>query len=261
VISLAVVMPVFNEGDGLVETLRELEKVGVLSDSQLLLFVQDDVSNDDSLEIIRSFQSERLLLHLESNTARLGHGPSVRRGYERAVDCSCDVTVQLDGDGQFRSEDVVRLIAAVRGGMDFALATRTHRSSPGYRRLATKSLRFLCGLLFKTKFADINSPVRAFNTHFLAGLLPSIPKNSAMTNVYLSVLSSRFTQFVDVIEVVDHARRGNHHEGSTWRSARSNVSSPLRFMRFAITSFMEVLRFRLRVYQRSNDSTMFCETD
>ncbi|CAB4656173.1 unannotated protein [freshwater metagenome] len=246
-------MPVFNEGDGLSETLRELEKVGILSDSQIHLFIQDDMSNDDSLEIIRSFQSERYLLHLESNSVRLGHGPSVLRGYERAVDCCPDVTVQLDGDGQFRSEDVVRLISTVRNGMNFVLATRTHRSSPGYRRLATRSLRLLCVFLFKTKFADVNSPIRAFNTQFLAKLLPFIPKDSAMTNVYLSVLSSHSTPLVGAIEVVEQTRRGRHQEGSTWRSARSDFFSSYRFIRFALRSMSEVLRFRLKVFPRSRE--------
>lgn len=237
-------MPVFNEGDGLAETLRELEMVGVHADVHLHLFVQDDLSNDDSLEVIRAYQSERFSVFVETNSRRLGHGASVHRGYERAVDAHPDVIVQLDGDGQFRSGDVAHLIQRISGGMDFVLATRTHRSGPAYRRLATRSLRILCRVLFQTKSADVNSPIRAFDSKFLATLLPSVPKDSVITNVHLSLLSFRYTHRYEICEVVDHVRRGRGSQGSTWKSAGQLMSPVFRFLRLAASALTEVISIR-----------------
>jgi glycosyltransferase involved in cell wall biosynthesis len=249
---VAVVMPVFNESDGLAETLRELELIGIRSDVHLNLFIQDDVSDDDSLEVIEAYQCERFSLFLETNSRRLGHGPSVRRGYERAVDSTSDVIVQLDGDGQFHSEDVVHLIQRIRSGMKFILATRTHRSGPAYRRLATHSLRILCRVLFRTKSADVNSPIRAFDPGFLAGILPLVPQDSVMTNVHLSLLSFRCTHLYETCEVVDQVRRGKGSQGSTWKSAEQLLSPVFRFLRLAASAFTEVISIRYQFAKKKD---------
>jgi glycosyltransferase involved in cell wall biosynthesis len=257
VFCVAVVMPVFNEGDGLEETLKELELVGATSNVHLHLFVQDDRSADDSVEILHSYQSDKFSLHLESNAFRLGHGASVRRGYERAIGSDSSVTIQLDGDGQFRSEDVVRLIRTIRSGRKFAWATRKLRSGPGYRRLGTMTLRLLILLFFNRKIADVNSPIRAFSTEFLEKILPCIPKDSVIPNVHLSVLCCRYTDLIESFDVVDQVRRGASEQGTSWSSSGRDFLSPLRFFVFALKAFWGVVQIRLQLLRRTNDSSIF----
>lgn len=239
-------MPIFNESDGLLQTLKELEQVCLQTGAHLNLFIQDDVSDDDSLAVILGYESENFSYFLESNPSRRGHGVTIRRGYQRAINSSSDVIVQLDGDGQFRSNDVVHLIQRIRSGINFVLATRTHRSGPTYRRLATQSLRILCRVLFGTKSADVNSPIRAFDSRFLSAILPLVPKDSVLTNVHLSLLSFRYTHLYETCEVVDHVRRGQGSQGSTWRSAEKFLSPIFRFLRLAARGLVEVISIRMQ---------------
>jgi len=252
VFCVAVVMPIFNESDGLKETLEEIELIGSASNIHLDIYVQDDMSNDDSVEILHSFQSDKFSLHLESNSSRLGHGASVRRGYERAVGSGSNVTIQLDGDGQFRSEDVVRLIQTIQGGREFAWAARQLRSGPGYRRFGTNTLRVLILLFFGRKIADVNSPIRAFNTKFLEKILSHVPKDSVIPNVHLSIMCCRSTVLIESFDVVDQVRRGVNAQGTSWRSTGREFMPPLRFFGFALKAFVGLVRIRAQLLRRDD---------
>lgn len=239
---IAIAMPVYNEEDGLHETLSELSKLSKLLNISLSLYVQDDCSSDNSLEVLNTFSRNALQINVESNLGRLGHGGTVYRAYQRAIASGPECVLQLDGDGQFAIDDVALIIVSILFGSEMAIGQRIDRKSSIFRRLASRCLQILGILVFGVSSKDLNSPIRGFNTSCLSKILTLIPAKCLIPNVYLTVLGTRLFERNVNLEVEDRVRRGDISIGSTWRKNRNIFH--LHFFHFSLRAFTEMLSLR-----------------
>ena len=100
---------------------------------------------------------------------RPGLGYVFRSGMELAIRLGADVIVNIDGDGQFQSREVPRLIAPILAGRaDFVTCTRFERATPPAgmplvkywgNRSVTSLVNWLAGL----ELSDVSCGFRAYN--------------------------------------------------------------------------------------------------
>jgi dolichol-phosphate mannosyltransferase len=244
VVTLAVAMPVFNEADGIHETLSELNDAFKNAKEDAEFFIQDDQSTDNTVEMISKSASELgMKIFLESNAANVGHGPTVINAYLRAIDSKAKIVLQLDSDGQFNPSELIKLLNSVRSGTELAIGVRKSRVDPWFRILLTKSLRVLLFIRFRKYFEDPNSPIRAYKTETLRDLILQIPSNALIPNIYLVVIANLRGKKIENFVVTHRDRRGKSKTGSTWVS-KSKIKSITRLGKFAVRALGELAAFK-----------------
>ena len=248
-------MPVYNEADGLRETLTDLSRIPELLNAQICLFVQDDCSSDNSREIVDQFQGSGFRINAETNQRQLGHGPTVHRAYQRALESNPECIVQLDGDGQFMVEDVAKIMVSLLFESEMAIGIRNNRTGPKHRRLASRLLRLIGYLAFGVNSKDLNSPIRGFRAESLSQILLLVPQTSLIPNVYLSILGSRNFKRINQFDVEDRTRRGSYTVGSVWRKRKGLPFLNYKFLIFSIRALIEIFSI-IRKWKKSKRSKL-----
>ncbi len=123
-----VIIPTYNERENIEAIIR---KVCSLSECFDVLVV-DDGSPDGTGEIVKSLrqgQSDRI--HLLERKGKLGLGTAYITGFKWAIEHSYDYIFEMDADFSHNPDDLLRLLAALRGdsgsaskGADVAVGSR-----------------------------------------------------------------------------------------------------------------------------------------
>ena len=142
-IALSIVVPVFNESEGLPALFRELDRVrdGALREcGPLEIVLVDDGSKDSSWAQIAA-QCERDPAYVGVKLSRnFGHQLALAAGLESARG---DAVVSMDADLQDPPEVIARLWAAYRQGYDVVYATRSQRGTETWGKRVTAKLFYL----------------------------------------------------------------------------------------------------------------------
>ncbi len=80
-----------------------------LSQTKEQLYVIDDSSNDNTLEILENFQ-QKVPMKIIRNKKNIGAGASTRKLIEVAKSDGYDMILKVDGDGQFIIQDVIKIL-------------------------------------------------------------------------------------------------------------------------------------------------------
>lgn len=186
-LDLAVVMPVYNEEGCIVEVVRawhtELSQLGIA----FCLIVLNDGSQDSTQHRLDELQD---LMELKVvNKPNSGHGPTILKGYNLAIERAKWV-FQVDSDDEMRPE-YFRQLWNPRENFDFLIGSRHNRVSPLPRRIITGVSRLSVRLLFGRGILDVNSPYRLFRSTAIKPLLEKIENDAFAPNVILSGLAVR----------------------------------------------------------------------
>lgn len=229
---LTVVMPVYNEADGLGACVtswrRALDDLGI--DHRIL--VLDDGSTDATPEVLAALAAEpRIEAVSKSNE---GHGPTVLRGYADAVTDS-EWVFQVDSDDEIPA-DAFAAVWTARTGHDAVFGYRTGREQPVDRRIISRVAAVSVRRLFGSHVRDVNVPYRLLRADALASVLQSIPADTFAPNLVVSGLLGRDrTTFAEV--PVPHTPR---------RTGQVSIAG-LGAVRAAARSFAQTLRLAWRV--------------
>ncbi|HEX2606599.1 MAG TPA: glycosyltransferase, partial [Flavisolibacter sp.] len=98
----AIITPCFNEGEGILDFLRQLEESINTTSTAFTVIVVDDCSEDDTLEKLRSFQfsdtrHRLMILTLQFN---IGHQAAIYQGLLYASTLKMDRVIIMDADGE-----------------------------------------------------------------------------------------------------------------------------------------------------------------
>jgi glycosyltransferase involved in cell wall biosynthesis len=184
---LYIVMPAYNEGVAIEDTIRQwhpvVEKAGF--DSRLVIV--NDGSTDNTYEMMTRLQAnypQLIPLH-KSNT---GHGPTCHYAYQYAITANADYIFQTDSDGQTKAEEFWPFWEK-RKVADFIIGDRRTRKDGFSRVVVAKVLKWILLLFFGTSVKDANTPFRLMNRERLKPILDLIPSDFFLSNVMISTIA------------------------------------------------------------------------
>ena len=145
---VSVVVPVYNEADGLPELHARLSSAMDGSGLSYEIVYVDDGSSDDSGKLLRRIHSESphvKVLYLLRNSGQVA---ALSAGFAYV---SGDIIVTMDGDGQMEPEDIPLLVRKIEEGSDVVSGWRTSRRDSWFGRalpsmLANYMIRKLSGV-------------------------------------------------------------------------------------------------------------------
>jgi glycosyltransferase involved in cell wall biosynthesis len=236
-------MPIFNESDGIAETLASIDEAFRNSGATVTMCIQNDVSTDNTLQVLTELATTlQLNISVETNQQNLGHGPTTFAAYQRALGTGSSIVMQLDSDGQFDATELPLLCTAITAGNDLSIGIRSNRVDPWFRKFLTHLLRNFLRARYTGRFPDPNSPIRAYSASKLAPMMSELPNEPLIPNIYLSILAVRKKLDVAYIHVKHRERRGGESTGTMWQSA-NQWQKFNRLLKFCRKSFRQLLSF------------------
>jgi len=169
---LSVVIPAYNEADGIAAVVERVLAVGPQLHSvgvdDLEVIVVDDGSCDETARIVAGYPNVRLICH-ETNH---GYGAALKTGFRHA---SGELLAFLDADGTYPPESLPLLCREALQGADLVIGSRMSGADshmPLVRRLGNGFFAGLLTLLSSTRVADSASGMRIIRSQALPQLYP-----------------------------------------------------------------------------------------
>lgn len=241
--ALTVVMPAYNEAQGLPGFVREVAEAVRPHTETLRIVVVDDRSTDDTGRVLEELARELSELIVVRSPKNKGHGPTALAAYRAGLETEPDAVLHVDGDGQFVGEDFPRVLHAL-DGVQAVHGVRTGRDEPWFRRALTGAVGVGVTLLAHGRVPDVNTPLRLYRTATLRRLLDVCPPDALVPHVHFSIAEQRHRvprAFVDVRSI---PRRGGSSTGTMWGTAGARPKlPPRRLIRFSVRAAAEVWRY------------------
>ena len=179
---LSVVIPAFNEEDGITEIAKRvlavkpaLKKVGV---KDLELLVVDDGSRDRTVEVASRIKGVTLIRHPKNR----GYGAALKTGFSKAKG---ELIGFLDADGTYPPEYFPKLCQTAMNGHDLVIGSRMAGEAsqmPLVRRVGNFIFATLLTILGRHRVTDSASGMRVFKREILEHIYP-LPDGLNLTPV------------------------------------------------------------------------------
>jgi glycosyltransferase involved in cell wall biosynthesis len=180
--TLSVVIPAYNEEDGIAEIVErvlsvedELKEAGV---ADLELLVVDDGSADSTAEVAGHIDGVRLIRHAKN----MGYGAALKTGFSSA---NGELIGFLDADGTYPPEYFPQLCQKAMNGSELVIGSRmsgTESKMPKTRRVGNFFFATLLTLIGRQKVSDSASGMRVFKRTILEKIYP-LPDGLNLTPV------------------------------------------------------------------------------
>ncbi len=172
--TIAVVIPAFNEQEGVAATINEIRKVLEDTSYAVEIIVVDDGSTDETAN-----EAESCGARVISHSHNRGYGASLKSGI---LASDSDFVLITDADGTYPAQAVLRLIEQAQD-TDMVVGARSLNSAgiPTFRRPAKWFLTRLAEYLAGRRIPDLNSGLRVFRRSELIGFLPILPEGFSFT--------------------------------------------------------------------------------
>jgi len=147
-------IPAFNEESRLGDVITEAKKH---ADS---VVVCDDGSTDNTSKIAISHGAEII-----KHSKNLGKGAAMKSLFDYAKKHDAEFIVMIDGDGQFKANEIPLLIKPIQNGFDVVIGNRLGKNSemPNYRTFGNKVLDKMTNIAADLPFEDTQSGFRSYS--------------------------------------------------------------------------------------------------
>jgi glycosyltransferase involved in cell wall biosynthesis len=200
---LSVIVPAYNEEEGIGLVLRQLSRVLTGSGLSHEIIVVDDGSYDGTTSIVEQHPGVTLIRHQHNR----GYGAALKTGIRHA---HFDLTCITDADGTYPAELIPDLVERlVKGGYDMVVGARTSGkvAIPFVRRPAKWAIGRLANFVAGQPIPDPNSGLRVFRREVALQLFSVLPNGfSFTTTITLAMLTNGY--MVDYVPVNYYARVG-----------------------------------------------------
>jgi glycosyltransferase involved in cell wall biosynthesis len=238
-ITLAVVMPAYNEQDCIEDVVKQWTNfLDLHFPNEGKLIVINDGSKDKTGEILDSLApSNPTLLAITQKNG--GHGNAAVNGYKKAVELQAEYVFQTDSDDQFVAEDLLKLWDK-RHESQFILGYREHRFDAPFRLFVTQVLRWSLFFIYGTYIKDSNIPFRLIKGSYLARLLRQLPDPTPFApNIFLAVMAKKEGQNLFDLPITHKSRM------------TGEVSiQKMKLLKVCWQSFKEISVFRLELNKK-----------
>lgn len=196
---LSVVIPVFNEEEGLPALFARLypalDKLGVTYE---IIFV-DDGSRDRSAALLRQqFERRPDVTRVVLFAGNYGQHLAIMAGFER---CRGERIVTLDADLQNPPEEIPKLLAKMDEGHDYVGGVRMERADSWFRRNVSRLGNYVRERTTRIRMTDHGCMLRAYSRSIVNAI-------NACTeiNTFIPALAYTFAQNPTEVDV-EHAQR------------------------------------------------------
>lgn len=203
---LSIVIPVFNECESILNTIKEIRKALDQSEPRIgyELIIVDDGSNDGTGDILEGVTDIRLVSHDRNR----GYGAALKSGIRQA---GGEVIAITDADGTYPNWMIPKLYRGMLDrGNDMIVAARTGSKVhiPLIRRPAKIVLNLLANYMTNTRIPDLNSGLRLFRREEALKYFHIISDGfSFTTTITLAMLVNGYNVS---FEPIDYAHRKGH---------------------------------------------------
>lgn len=162
---LAIVTPVYNEGDTVESTVNEIQEkiLNHLEDAELLIF--EDGSTDRTRDVLLGLSRLRPNVIVHTSQARKGYLRAVKEALLSVDERRYAYLLFLDSDGQYDPDDFYELARVMKDERpDFVQGRRSRRTEPLYRVILSVGLRYLVRTMFGSKCEDVTTGLRLMKT-------------------------------------------------------------------------------------------------
>ncbi|MGF1458952.1 MAG: glycosyltransferase family 2 protein [Leptolyngbyaceae cyanobacterium] len=217
--AVSVVVPVYNEEDGVAQTLDELHQVLQSTGYQYEIVAVDDGSRDRTAEIL----IERTDIQLIQHRRNRGYGAALKTGITHAKYALIAIT---DADGTYPNDRLSELLALAQEA-DMVVGARTG-ANVTYSKLRSIPKYFLVAFaqwIAQQPIPDINSGMRVFRTSVVKRFLGILPDTfSFTTTITLAMLTNNYVVYYHPIDYF-------HRKG---RSKIKPIRDTLRFVQLIL---------------------------
>lgn len=226
---LSVVMPAYNEADGITVAIDAVEAQVLDQVSGSELVVVNDGSRDQTGAILdaRAALDPRIRVVHKPNG---GHGPAIMTGLAEA---GGEYLFLIDSDNQIPLEDFAPLWASVTSGARGAFGVRRVRHDAWIRRVLTVVIRGSLRVLFRVRIYDANVPFKLFHRDLWHAAAPYIPEGTLAPSLFLAIHAARTGAEVRFHPVGHRDRETGTVSIRRWK-----------LFKFCATAFQQMLGFR-----------------
>ena len=255
---MSVVVPVYNERQGLPELLSEIDRAGAsIGRSWEVIFV-DDGSTDGTREALETLAAEHGHVRVVGLRRNFGKSAALSAGFERS---SGEIVVTLDGDGQDDPSEIPALVAKLDEGYQLVSGWKRDRQDPRLRRWASRLFNGVTARLSGVHLHDFNCGLKAYRGECARSL-----RIYGELHRYIPVLAVQRGWRVTEIPVHHRARKHGRSKFGLERYARGpfdlltvlfigryqyrplhlfgGVGVALMIVGLAISAYLAVLRFQ-----------------
>lgn len=203
---VSIIIPVFNEEDGLKKVVGQINELLKRSEEGFEVIFVNDGSTDNSLNIINGFdvRNFRIISHKTNN----GYGAALKTGIKHA---RYDTIIITDADCTYPIEKIVTLLEVYRNGNhDMVVGSRNRKNvqMPLIRKPAKWCLKCLAEYLAARKIPDLNSGFRVMRKNVVEQFMNILPDGfSFTTTITLAMLTNNYS--VEYVDINYKFRRGN----------------------------------------------------
>ncbi|MFH0979287.1 MAG: glycosyltransferase family 2 protein [Candidatus Woesearchaeota archaeon] len=157
---LVVTIPAFNEEQTIGKVIREIKESLGKTPYSFQILVVDDGSTDDTAKISKAAGAI-----VVSHPKNYGLAESFRTEVKTCIEMHADVIVHIDADGQYRPQEIPKLVKEIEHGYDLVLGSRflgKIESMPLVKRLGNIAFSKVISNIAGLKITDAQTGFRAF---------------------------------------------------------------------------------------------------
>jgi glycosyltransferase involved in cell wall biosynthesis len=212
---LTIVMPVFNEDEGIEEFIDEI-RLNFRTLKPTIVAI-DDCSTDLTWSILRQIEKRSDDLILVRNKINLGHGPSTIIALKHGLLTKSKHVMAIDGDGQFLGQEMFNFYENFcESNLSYGEGNRVYRKDPWFRKTISLLTRLIVWAKSKSKAVDANTPARIYEPNILKYLLERVDNASLVPNLRISILVRKQKIEIFTGSLRHMPRRAQTMQGSSW---------------------------------------------
>lgn len=157
---VVITIPAYNEEKTIVKVINDTKRVMGKTKINYKVLVIDDGSSDSTADLARK---KGAIVY--SHPKNYGLAESFKTEVKKCLELKADVIVHIDADGQYKAEDIPRLIKEIDKGNDLVLGSRFmgHIAyMPLLKRFGNKVFSKVVSNISKIKITDAQTGLRAF---------------------------------------------------------------------------------------------------